>query len=50
MSIVPDYMLLGSLENLNEKNSIVIGSILAANLGVYAEMKLILQLQILRHQ
>ena len=36
MSIVPDYMLLGSLENLNEKNSIVIGSILAANLGVYA--------------
>ena len=36
MSIVPDYMILGSLENLNEKNSIVIGSILAANLGVYA--------------
>ena len=36
MSIVADYMLLGSLENLNEKNSIVIGSILAANLGVYA--------------
>ena len=36
MSIVPDYMLLGSLENLNEKNSIVIGSILAANLGVFA--------------
>ena len=37
MSIVPEYMLLGSLENLNEKNSIVIGSILAANLGVYLE-------------
>ena len=36
MSIIPDYMILGSLENLNEKNSIVIGSILAANLGVYA--------------
>ena len=36
MSIVPEYMLLGSLENLNEKNSIVIGSLLAASLGVYA--------------
>ena len=36
MSIIPDYMIIGSLENLNEKNSIVIGSILAANLGVYA--------------
>ena len=36
MSIIPDYMILGSLENLNEKNSIVIGSLLAANLGVYA--------------
>ena len=35
MSIIPDYMILGSLENLNEKNSIVIGSLLAANLGVY---------------
>ena len=36
MSIIPEYMILGSLENLNEKNSIVIGSLLAANLGVYA--------------
>ena len=36
MSIVPEYMLLGSLENLNEKNSIVIGSLLADSLGVYA--------------
>ena len=35
MSIIPDYMILGSLENLDEKNSIVIGSLLAANLGVY---------------
>ena len=35
MSIIPNYMILGSLENLNEKNSIVIGSLLAANLGVY---------------
>ena len=35
MSIIPDYMIIGSLENLNEKNSIVIGSLLAANLGVY---------------
>ena len=34
MSIIPDYMILGSLENLNKKNSIVIGSLLAANLGV----------------
>ena len=33
MSIIPDYMIIGSLENLNEKNSIVIGSLLAANLG-----------------
>tara|TARA_B100000676_G_scaffold64853_1_gene64469 strand:- start:1407 stop:2639 length:1233 start_codon:yes stop_codon:yes gene_type:complete len=35
MSIVPDYMLVGSISNLNDKNSIVIGSLLAANLGVY---------------
>ena len=35
MSIVPEYMVLGTLENLNEKNTIVIGSLLAANLGVY---------------
>ena len=36
MSIIPEYMITGSLENLNERNSIVIGSLLAANLGVYA--------------
>ena len=29
MSIIPEYMILGSLENLNEKNSIVIGSLLS---------------------
>ncbi len=36
MSIIPEYMITGSLKNLNERNSIVIGSLLAANLGVYA--------------
>tara|TARA_B100001113_G_scaffold166099_1_gene135911 strand:+ start:13475 stop:14650 length:1176 start_codon:yes stop_codon:yes gene_type:complete len=35
MSIIPEYMLIGNLKNLEEDNSIIIGSILAANLGVY---------------
>ena len=35
MSIIPEYMLVGDLDNLKEDNSIVIGSILAANLGAY---------------
>jgi len=36
MSIIPDYMLIGDINNLQENNSIIIGSLLAANLGVYA--------------
>ncbi len=35
MSIIPDYMLIGDINNLQENNSIIIGSLLAANLGVY---------------
>ena len=35
MSIIPDYMLAGNLSNLKSGNSIIIGSLLAANLGVY---------------
>ncbi len=35
MSIIPDYMLIGDISNLQENNSIIIGSLLAANLGVY---------------
>ena len=35
MSIIPDYMLVGNLSNLESGNSIIIGSLLAANLGVY---------------
>ena len=35
MSIIPDYMLAGNLSNLESGNSIIIGSLLAANLGVY---------------
>ena len=34
MSIIPDYMLVGNLSNLDTGNSIIIGSLLAANLGV----------------
>ena len=30
-----DYMLVGNLSNLDTGNSIIIGSLLAANLGVY---------------
>ena len=35
MSIIPDYMIIGDINNLQENNSIIIGSLLAANLGVY---------------
>jgi len=35
MSILPEYMLVGDLANLNKENSIIIGSILAANIGAY---------------
>ena len=40
MSIIPDYMLVGNLSNLDNGNSIIIGSLLAANLGVYVGDKI----------
>ena len=35
MSIIPQYMVAGELEGLNQSNSIVIGSLLAANISAY---------------
>ena len=35
MSIIPDYMLVGALNDLNEDNTIIIGSLLAAQIGAY---------------
>ena len=35
VSIIPDYMIIGDIKNLYQKNSIIIGSSLAANLGAY---------------
>jgi len=35
MSIIPDYMLVGDLNDLNEDNTIIIGSLLAAQIGSY---------------
>ena len=35
MSILPEFMIYGSIDLLEEKNSIIIGSWLAANLGVF---------------
>ena len=35
MSIIPDYMLVGDLNELNEDNTIIIGSLLAAQIGAY---------------
>ena len=35
MSIIPNYMLVGDIKNLKSSNSIIIGSLLAAKLGVY---------------
>ena len=40
MSIIPDYMLVGNQSNLDTGNSIIIGSLLAANLGVYVGDKI----------
>ena len=37
MSIIPDYMLAGDITDLESNNSIIIGSLLAANLGVYID-------------
>ena len=35
MSIIPNYMLVGDLNNLNEDNTIIIGSLLAAQISAY---------------
>ena len=35
MSIIPDYMLVGNLNDLNEDNTIIIGSLLSAQIGAY---------------
>jgi lipoprotein-releasing system permease protein len=35
MSIIPQYMVAGELESLNQSNSIVLGSLLAANISAY---------------
>ena len=35
MSILPDYMVYGSIESLEEKNSIILGSWLSAHLGAF---------------
>ncbi len=35
MSIIPEYTVLGSISDLEEDNTIIIGSSLAANIGVY---------------
>ena len=35
ISIIPEYMIIGDINNLYQKNSIIIGSSLAANLGAY---------------
>ena len=35
MSIIPEYMISGNISDLNEDNSIILGSLLAANIGAY---------------
>ena len=35
ISIIPDYMVVGDIQNLYQKNSAIIGASLAANLGAY---------------
>ena len=35
MSIIPEYMLSGSISNLDEDNTIILGSLLAASIGAY---------------
>jgi len=35
MSIIPEYTILGSINDLDENNTIIIGSSLAANIGAY---------------
>ena len=35
ISIIPDYMVVGDIQNLYQKNSVIIGASLAANLGAY---------------
>ena len=40
MSILPDYMIVGDMINLNNDNSIIIGSLLAANINAYVGDKI----------
>ena len=40
ISILPDYMIYGSLDNLNKDNSIIIGSWLASYLGIFVGDKI----------
>jgi len=40
VSILPDYMIYGSLDNLNKENSIIIGSWLASYLGIFVGDKI----------
>ena len=40
VSILPDYMIYGSLDNLNKDNSIIIGSWLASYLGIFVGDKI----------
>jgi len=40
VSILPDYMIYGSLDNLNKNNSIIIGSWLASYLGIFVGDKI----------
>ena len=42
MTIIPDYLTVGSIENLNEDNTVIIGSWLAMYLGVYPGDEIIL--------
>ena len=40
VSILPDYMIYGSIDDLNKENSIIIGSWLASYLGIFAGDKI----------
>ena len=40
VSILPDYMIYGSLDDLNKDNSIIIGSWLASYLGIFVGDKI----------
>jgi lipoprotein-releasing system permease protein len=40
VSILPDYMIYGSIDDLNKENSIIIGSWLASDLGIFVGDKI----------